>query len=86
MTASVSPAPSSPPLLTLCEILLLHPGNMPKLTREKSLALALLNADSDGSTSTAQAAAYLQAQKCFTETPATKLALSFLNRCTDQHP
>ena len=67
-------------------ILLLHPGNMPKLTREKSLALALLNADSDGSTSTAQAAAYLQAQKCFTETPATKLALSFLNRCTDQHP
>ncbi len=67
-------------------ILLLHPGNMPNLAREKSLTLATLNADSESRATPAQAIAYLQAQKCFTETPATKLALSVLNRSADQHP
>jgi hypothetical protein len=74
---------SAPPNM---QILLLRPGNIPNVTHSNTIILATLHADAASNAATAQALAYFQMQKCFTETPATNLATIILNRCADQQP
>jgi hypothetical protein len=63
---------------------LLRPGQVPALAGAPEVILAMLGADAASRAATEQAKAWLRAQPCLTQGPATKLTEAFINRCAKQ--
>jgi hypothetical protein len=63
---------------------LLRPGQIPALAGAPEVILAMLGADAASRAAAEQAKAWLRAQPCLTQGPATKLTEAFINRCAKQ--